>query len=151
MKTLPTNERFGRHFFNSKMACSLLSGWLALFAAPTSKAQSLLYHFSGVVSQIESDDAGFVAASGLQLGSPVEYRFLVNFQSPGTITHYDGSIEALEDLPHPGDSGNTSIHYFYDDFLGGNFLHDDAAEQLRPANGWLESNYGSLLQGDLLR
>ena len=120
------------------MRFGLLSAVLLVIISNQSAAQGLIYHFSGSVSQIEFDDAGLVAASGLTIGSPVQYTFYVDFQSPGTVTHYDGSVEELQDLL----SGNNYAHFFYADFLGGNILRDDAAEQLRPNNGVLASDYG---------
>jgi hypothetical protein len=117
---------------------------LVLNASDDLAAQGFYYHFSGRVSQIEFDDAGLIAASGLTIGSPVEYTFFVDFQRPGTVTHYDGNVEVLEDIPRPGEMGNVTAHFFYADFLGGSFLRDDAAEQLRPNNGWLDRNYGAL-------
>jgi hypothetical protein len=114
----------------------------ALGALTGLEAHPLLYHFSGRVSQIEYDDAGLVAARGLQLGSPVAYTYLVDFQRPGSITRYDGSIEVLEDIPRPGDFGNLTVHAFFADLLEGTFLRDDAAEQLRPPNGYLDVNAG---------
>lgn len=109
-------------------------------------AQDLLYHFSGTVSQIETDAAGIIAARGLAVGSPVELTYRLNFGRPGTITHYDGSVEAFADIPGPGEMGNLSVHFFHADLVGGTFVWDEAAEQLRPPNGQLERNWGATIR-----
>jgi hypothetical protein len=118
-----------------------------LLSSSTLEANPLIYQFSGRVSQIDFDNAGLVAASGLQIGSPVEYTYLVDFQKPGSVTHYDGSKEVLRDIPGPGEMGNIYAHFFFADLLHGTFIRDDAAEQLRLNGGSLENNYGGVFSG----
>jgi len=91
------------------LAWEFAFGASMLCAATRCEGQPLIYHFSVRVSEIEFDDAGLVSASGLQLGSSVEYTFAVDFGRPGTVTHYDGSVEVLQD-----DGGRGS---FYSQFF----------------------------------
>jgi hypothetical protein len=120
-----------------------LAGWIALlFFLPVAIADPFLYRFSGQVSEILHDQGGMIAASGLTLGSPVEYRFLVDFDQPGIVTHFDGTTEVLEDLPRPGEMGNLTAHFFYAELLSGNVIKDPAAEQLRPPGGTLRTQHG---------
>ncbi len=137
------NRRTGGALTRRKAIQFLAVSIIALLAAYDVRAEQYIYHFSGTISQFEFDNAGLIANSGLQLGSPVQYTFLVDFQSPGYVTHYDGSTEVLQDIPGPGEVGNLYVHFFFADFLGGDILRDEAAELLRPDGGWLSSHHGS--------
>jgi len=137
----------GRNYMKKMSFLAGLFTFGTLLSSTALEAHPLLYHFSGRVSQIEFDNAGLVAARGLQIGSPVEYTYLVDFQKPGSVTRYDGSVEVLEDFPGPGEMGNIYQHFFFADLLQGTFIRDDAAEQLRPNNGQIDINYGSLFSG----
>lgn len=106
-------------------------------------AQGSIYHFSGTLVGVQSDDAGLIRGNGLLVGSPVEFSVFVNFNQPGTTTLYDGSTEVLQDVvPQLGSLDMVFRHFFYSALVGGNYLQDTAAEQLRPAGGRLSLNYG---------
>jgi hypothetical protein len=115
---------------------------LLVSLSPISNA-ALIYHFSGQIKQIEYDDIGLIATKGLEIGSPVEYTFLVDFNRQATITHYDGSIEIVEDFPPPGWHGNLSTDIFYADFLGGDIFRDELASQTMPTWGAIKNIQGN--------
>ncbi|TPQ27010.1 hypothetical protein [Methylomonas koyamae] len=114
-------------------------GWMGV--APVSQAE-LVYKFSGHITQIESDSAGLIAAAGLSVGSDIHYAFSVDFNRQAVITHYDGSIEELEDLPRPGEQGNIYADLFYADFLEGVFIKDPVASTKQWPNGALKNDGG---------
>lgn len=134
---------------NTKLFLSVLTilGWIGI--APVSRAE-LVYKFSGYITQIESDSAGLIAASGLNVGSEINYAFSVDFNRQATVTHYDGRIEALEDIPRPGEQGNIYSDSFYADFLEGVFIKDNVASNMEWPNGTLKSNGGVFTTNPIL-
>ncbi|WFP51979.1 hypothetical protein PL263_08075 [Methylomonas sp. EFPC3] len=114
-------------------------GWMGV--APVSQAE-LVYKFSGHITLIESDSAGLIAAAGLSVGSDIHYAFSVDFNRQAVITHYDGSIEELEDLPRPGEQGNIYADLFYANFLEGVFIKDPVASTMQWPNGASKNDGG---------
>jgi len=108
---------------------------------PTSYAAPLLYHFEGNISTVEYDDASLIAEQGLGVGSPVQYDFILDFDRPAEITHNDGTVEIRNDFVSP--DGSISTHYFFADFVGGQYLQDPIASKVIIPNGALKDTYGS--------
>jgi len=131
----------GRLVMNIKFVLSVfvVFGWIGI--APVSQAE-LVYRFTGHITQIESDSAGLLAAAGLSIGSDIHYAFSVDFNHQAVITHYDGSVEELEDLPRPGEQGNIYADLFYADFLEGVFIKDPVASNIQWPNGALKNDGG---------
>ena len=104
----------------------------------------MLYSFEGTLSGVRGfgDNAGIIASSGLGIGSPLDYTFLVNFSSVGTMTLNDGTV-----VPYSDDS---FADYFYADYLLGSALQQKDGGYFNADSYPAEYNVGKdSLAGDI--
>ena len=104
--------------------------------AVITQASPIYYTFSGTVTTI-TDPTGIISASGLIVGSEVQYTFLIDFGADGKQTKYNGTVETRTNY------GDTD--FFYTDYLYGSALQpkDGGYWSKQPGgNAVAEYNYG---------
>ena len=93
---------------------------------------SLYYTFYGTVSEIESDEAGAVAASGLEVDDPIYFVVLMDFDQPGSFVYNSGDVHTYDDP--------TSYDLFFADYIEGSALMPvDGGYQTGPTDTFVQA------------